>query len=204
VSITVAMPVASSGRPFSTSREALERAAFALFEARGFDQTSVDDIADAAGIGRRTFFRYFPSKNDLVWGDFDQQLLLMRAALDASDPALPLMEAIRRSVVNFNRIAPGNEEGHRRRMHMILGVPTLIANSTLRFASWRAEIARFAAQRRNEQPDDLVPAVIGYSALGASIAAYEQWLKSSDADLGALLDDAFRQLAAGFRQGRQR
>jgi hypothetical protein len=89
-------------------------------------------------------------------------------------------------------------------MHMILGVPTLIANSTLRFASWRAEIARFAAQRRNEQPDDLVPAVIGYSALGASIAAYEQWLKSSDADLGALLDDAFRQLAAGFRQGRQR
>jgi hypothetical protein len=112
-----------------------------------------------------------------------------------------LMEAIRESVVSFNLIVPGNEQAHRRRMRMILGVPTLIANSTLRFAAWRAEIARFAASRLAVADDELAPVVIGYSALGASIAAYEQWLKSADADLSALLREAFDELAAGFRHG---
>ena len=199
MSVSATLPAVASGRPFSTSREALECAAFALFEERGFDQTSIDDIADAVGIGRRTFFRYYPSKNDLVWGNFEQELRKMRASLDASDPATPLMDAIRESVVSFNRIVPGNEQGHRRRMQMILGVPTLIANSTLRFASWRAEIARFAAARLGVAADELAPVVIGYSALGASIAAYEQWLKSDDADLSALLRAAFDHLAAAFR-----
>jgi TetR/AcrR family transcriptional regulator, regulator of mycofactocin system len=200
VSVSAVLPAVTSGRPFSTSREALERAAFALFEERGFDQTSIDDIADAAGIGRRTFFRYYPSKNDLVWGNFEQELRKMRSSLDASDPEKPLMDAIRESVVTFNLIVPDNEQAHRRRMRMILGVPTLVANSTLRFASWRAEIARFAAARLGVADDELAPVVIGYSALGASIAAYEQWLKSDDADLSALLNDAFAQLAAGFRE----
>jgi len=200
VSVSAALSAVASGRPFSTSREALERAAFALFEERGFDQTSIDDIADAAGIGRRTFFRYYPSKNDLVWGNFEQELRKMRSSLDTSAPGKPLMDAIRESVVSFNLIVPGNEEAHRRRMRMILGVPTLVANSTLRFAAWRAEIARFAADRLGVADDDLAPVVIGYSALGASIAAYEQWLKVEDADLSALLNDAFGQLAAAVRE----
>ena len=178
MSASATLPAAVSGRPFSTSREALERAAFALFDERGFDQTSIDDIADAVGIGRRTFFRYYPSKNDLVWGNFEQELRKMRTSLEASDPETPLMDAIRESVVRFNLIVPGNEQAHRRRMQMILGVPTLVANSTLRFAAWRAEIARFAAARLGVADDALGPVVIGYSALGASIAAYEQWLKS--------------------------
>ena len=53
--------------------------AFTLFAARGFDATAVDDIASAAGIARRTFFRYYASKNDLVWGDFDGELRRFRA-----------------------------------------------------------------------------------------------------------------------------
>jgi mycofactocin system transcriptional regulator len=194
---------ATAGRPLSTSRQAVEQAAFALFEANGFDETSVDDIAGAAGIGRRTFFRYFPSKSDLVWGDFEPELKKMRDWLDDCDPALPLMTAIRQSVIRFNRIEPGNEAAHRRRMQMILRVPTLFANSTLRFASWRAVIVDFAARRLGVAPDGLVPAVIGYSSLGAAIAAYEQWLSADDADLAELLDAAFSELAAGFAESRQ-
>jgi hypothetical protein len=49
-------------------------------------RTSIDDIAAAAGIGRRTFFRYFPSKADLVWGDFEAELVRMRACLARLDP----------------------------------------------------------------------------------------------------------------------
>jgi len=53
------------GRRRATSRQELEETAFGLFAARGFEATTVDEIAAAAGIGRRTFFRYFPSKNDI-------------------------------------------------------------------------------------------------------------------------------------------
>ena len=53
-----------------------------LFAARGFDEVSVDDVAQAAGIARRTLFRYYPSKNALPWGDFDAHLEHMRDLLD--------------------------------------------------------------------------------------------------------------------------
>jgi mycofactocin system transcriptional regulator len=187
------------GRRPATSRRELEDIAFDLFADRGFDRTSVDDIAAAAGIGRRTFFRYYPSKNDLVWGDFETQLDGMRARISAAPEELPMMEAVQRAVIDFNRLTPDQEPQHRQRLGLILGVPTLLANSTLRFAQWRAVISGFAAGRLGLDADDLVPQVIGHSALGASIAAYEDWLRHDDADLSALLERAFAELATGFR-----
>ncbi len=70
------------GRPAVTSRAELEQISLAMFSEQGFDVTSVDEIAAAAGIGRRTFFRYFKSKNDAVWGDFDTQLESFAAWFD--------------------------------------------------------------------------------------------------------------------------
>jgi mycofactocin system transcriptional regulator len=186
------------GRPPSTSRATLEEIGIRLFVERGFDETSVEDIAAAAGIGRRTFFRYFRSKADLVWGDFDGELDRMRACFARLDPGVPMMDAVRRTVVDFNALAPEQEAQHRRRLALILGVPTLIAHSTLQFADWRAVVAEFAAQRLGLGPDDHLPATVGHCALGTSIAAYEQWLRDADADLAALLDEGFAQLARGF------
>jgi mycofactocin system transcriptional regulator len=186
------------GRPPVTSRSELERVAFWLFEKQGFDETSIDDITTAAGIARRTFFRYYPSKSDLVWGDFDTQLDQLRQWFSAVPAQTPMMEAIHQAVLEFNRLPPGQEADHRRRLGLILGVPSLLANSTLRFAQWRAEVAAFAARRLCLTPDDLLPNVIGWSAMGATLAAYEQWLRDQDADLMCLLDEALGELAIGF------
>lgn len=172
--------------------------AFALFAARGFDATTVDEIAAAAGIGRRTFFRYFPSKNDVVWGTFEDELERMRVRLKACPPEVPLMDAIRLALIDFNRVDPAQVPLHRRRMELILRVPTLLAHSTLRFTAWRAVVAEFAAERAGLRPDDLAPQAIAHAVLGVSVAAYEHWLDEPAADLGALLDDAMRQLGAAF------
>jgi TetR/AcrR family transcriptional regulator, regulator of mycofactocin system len=195
-----AVPAAAgrAGRKRVTSRAELEHIAFDLFGRQGFEQTTIDDIACAAGIGRRTFFRYFPSKNDVPWGDFDQELERMRLHLKAFPPQIPLMDAIRAAIVDFNTFAPQQLPWHRRRMQLILRTPALQAHSTLRYAAWRQVITEFVADRIGQRPDALAPRTIGYVALGVAIAAYEQWLQTEDADLGELLDAAMRQLDAAF------
>jgi TetR/AcrR family transcriptional regulator, regulator of mycofactocin system len=199
--VPAAVPVARAGRRPVTSRAELEHVAFDLFDRQGFERTTVDDIARAAGIGRRTFFRYFPSKNDVAWGDFDAELERMRLRLKALPPQLPLMEAIRAAIVDFNTFAPEQIGLHRRRMRLILQTPALQAHSTLRYAAWRQVIDEFAAERTGQRPDALAPRTIGYVALGVAIAAYEQWLETDAADLSELMDSAMRQLAAAFADG---
>jgi TetR/AcrR family transcriptional regulator, regulator of mycofactocin system len=193
---SVGRPVA--GRRRVTSRAELEQTAFALFAARGFDATTVDEIAAAAGIGRRTFFRYFPSKNDIPWGAFEDELDRMRIRLKACPPEVPLMDAIRLALIDFNQVAPSQGPLHRRRMELILRVPTLLAHSTLRFSAWREVIAQFVAERTGGRPHDLAPQAIAHAVLGVAVAAYERWLDDPAADLGVLLDSAMRQLAAAF------
>jgi TetR/AcrR family transcriptional regulator, regulator of mycofactocin system len=186
------------GRRRATSRAELEQAAFTLFATGGFDATTVDEIAAAAGIGRRTFFRYFPSKNDIPWGAFEQELDRMRVRLKACPPEVPLMDAIRVALIDFNRVAPAQVPLHRRLMELILRVPALLAHSTLRFTAWREVVAEFAAERTGLRQDDLAPQTIAHAVLGVAIAAYEHWLDDPGSDLGALLDDAMRQLGAAF------
>ena len=186
------------GRRRVTSQVELEHIAFDLFEANGFEQTTVEDIATAAGIGRRTFFRYFPSKNDVPWGTFDLELERMRARLKACPRDVQLMDAIRDALVDFNQVQPGQTLRHRQRMELILRVPALLAHSTLRFAAWREVIAEFVADRTGLRPDALAPQAISHAVLGVAVAAYEQWLDDDGAELGVLLDAAMRQLAAAF------
>src|SRR5690349_1779210 len=90
------------GRPPVTSRADLERVALELFDRDGFDETTIDAIAAAAGVGRRTVFRYFASKNDIVWGDFATGLRAMRASLGALPADLSIFDALTRVVVEFN------------------------------------------------------------------------------------------------------
>lgn len=180
------------GRPAVTSRAELERICLEMFAAQGFDATSVDEIAAAAGIGRRTFFRYFTSKNDAVWGDFDGRLEAFARWFDDCPDALPVVEAIRRGVIAFNSFDGPATVSVRDRMRLILGSPSLQAYSTLRYEAWREVVARFAATRLGATPQDLIPRTLGHLALGAALAAYEQWLVDEHTDLIDLLDAALR------------
>ena len=188
----------ATGRRPSTSRAELERVALDLFTSRGFDETTVEDIAAAAGIGRRTFFRYYASKNDAVWGDFDAELEKLRRWFDGCSPDVGLMDAVHHAVLTFNRLDRDQVPWHRRRMALILNTPALQAHSTPMYARWRAVIAEFAARRVGAAPEDMVPQLVAYAALGAAVAAYEQWLRDEDAELEPLLDLAMAELSRGF------
>ncbi|MEV4623526.1 mycofactocin system transcriptional regulator [Asanoa sp. NPDC049573] len=187
------------GRRRSTSRAELSLIALRLFAERGFEATTVDDVAAAAGIGRRTLFRYFPSKNDLPWGDFDEQLEHMRAHLDETPDGVPLMDTLRRAVVEFNRLPPEEVPWHRQRMRLLLDVPALQAHSTLRYQAWRDVVAEYAARRLGVPADSPAPSAIAWALLGVALSAYEQWLRHDDADLTELLETSLAMLDNGFR-----
>jgi mycofactocin system transcriptional regulator len=195
---------ARAGRPAATTRSELEQVALALFAERGFDATTVDDVARAAGIGRRTFFRYFASKNDVVWGEFDRSLADLRVELDAVPPDVPLGEALRAAVLAFNALPPEQEPWHRARMQLVLEVPALQAHSTLRYAAWREVVAAFAAERLGCAPDALLPQLVAHLCLGAALSAYEQWLRRPGADLPVLLDEALTALDGSWATARPR
>jgi mycofactocin system transcriptional regulator len=189
----------SIGRPPTTTHEQIEGAALALFAEAGFEQTTVEEIAAAVGVGRRTIFRYFPSKNDMVWGEFDQVIERLRVHL-AEGEQLPLMEALRRGAVLSNSYPEDQLPSLRRRLTLITSAPSLQANSMLRYAAWRRAVAEWAAARLGLEPDDLVPEAISQAALGASMAAFVRWVSHPEEDLEALIDQAYGLLAAGFQE----
>lgn len=175
------------GRPQATTHEAIETAAFELFNTQGFEETTLEDIAATVGVGRRTLFRYFPSKNDIPWGRFDEGLARLRLQLASTPNDVPVLDAVHQAVLEFNRLEPDAVTQHRQRMTLILTTPALQAHSALRYAQWREVIARFAATRWRGDPDDFYPRTIGHVSLALSLSAYEQWLKDPDASLIELL-----------------
>ena len=91
----------------STSREDVARAALELFARQGYDETTVDEIAAAVGVSRRTFFRYYESKRDVVWGEFDAELVRLRDRLAEAPDDQPMMDVLRRAVMATNRFGAG-------------------------------------------------------------------------------------------------
>ena len=180
-----------AGRSQATTHSELSQIALQLFIERGFDQTTVDEIAKAAGVGRRTLFRYFQTKNDLPWGNFDPLLEHMRTTLARADRTVPIIDALREAVIEFNSFPDDELDMHRSRMRLLLNVPTLMAYSTLRYAEWRQVIAEFVAERLGMTPNDLPPQTIAWTSLGICLAAYEHWLDSEDDDLIDTLRIAF-------------
>jgi mycofactocin system transcriptional regulator len=186
------------GRQPSTSLAELSHIALELFKENGFENTTVDAVANAAGIGRRTLFRYVRSKNDLPWGDFDSGLEQMRQHLASLPADTPLVQALTVAVIEFNRFPVEEVPVHRERMHLLLDVPALVAHSTLRYAAWRHVVAEFSAARLRVPIDGIAPQAIAWAFLGGSLAAYEQWLRHEDADLLELLGSAFAELTEIF------
>jgi mycofactocin system transcriptional regulator len=169
-----------------------------MFAEAGFDETTVDDIAEALGVSRRTLFRYFASKNDMVWGDFDSVLARLRRCLGATGADEPLHDALREAVVESNRYEEEQLPELRIRMRLITGVPALQAHSTLRYAEWRAVIADFVAGRLGCETGDLIPQAVAHAALGTSMAAFLVWVDDPSSDLVQNLDDAYRLLGSGL------
>jgi mycofactocin system transcriptional regulator len=190
----IAPPPRTLGRPSATDHTAIEQAAFALFAEQGFDETTMEQIADAVGVGRRTLFRYFASKNDIPWGRFDESLDHFRDELAAQPHDLPIADAVHRCVVAFNAFDSEALPQHRARMTLILTTPTLQAHAALKYGAWRHVIAEYVASRTGTSPDDLLPRLVGHVSLALAVSGYEQWLADPDTSLTDVIQHSLTEL----------
>jgi len=186
------------GRRRSTTRTDISDAAIDLFATRGFGDVSVDDVAQAAGIARRTLFRYYASKNAIPWGDFDAHLQQLGELLDGIDPDAPIGDALREALLSFNTFDEGETARHRRRMRVILQTDELQAYSMTMYAGWRGVIAEFVARRAGAQPGDLRPQTVAWMMLGVALSAYERWLEDESLELPKALGEAFDTIRGGL------
>ena len=187
------------GRRRSTTWDHISNVAIDLFSSRGFDEVSVDDVAEAAGIARRTLFRYYPSKNALPWGDFDAHLDHMRDLLVDLDPDVPIDEALRTALLAFNSFDAQETARHRQRMRVILETAALQAYSMTMYAGWRAVVAAFVARRLGAKAEDLVPQTVAWMMLGVALSAYEYWLADESVSLATALGGAFDTVSDGLK-----
>jgi TetR/AcrR family transcriptional regulator, regulator of mycofactocin system len=192
------LPQSRLGRRRSTTPHHITDVAIDLFAERGFAEVSVDDVAQAAGIARRTVFRYYASKNAIPWGDFDTHLTQLRNLLDAVDESVPLAEALRAALLAFNTFDESETARHRQRMRVILKTEELQAYSMTMYAGWREVIAEFVAGRLAVKTTDLVPQTVAWTMLGVALSAYEHWLGDQSVPLPIALGNAFDVVGAGL------
>jgi TetR/AcrR family transcriptional regulator, regulator of mycofactocin system len=176
----------------------VEQAALDLFTLKGFEQVIIDDVAAAAGISRRTFFRYFATKADAVWGDFAAHVVRLEQLLAATDPAQPVLASVCAAYMEVNDYAEDELPLLRERMQLILTEPALLAHSQLRYADVDRVVAEHVAGRIGTSPAALAPRLVAATTRAAATTAFELWLADGRTPLRARLREAFAELTAGF------
>jgi mycofactocin system transcriptional regulator len=189
---------AGPGRPPGTTARQLEVIALRLFTEQGYEDVTVADIAAAAGVSTRTFFRYFASKVDVLWSAFDQEIATLRTALGEIPAQVPMLEGIRQAVLRVNHYAARDVPELRDRIALINNVSALRDSAGSRYDAWERCVINFAAARLNQRPDDLLPRSIGMATLAVCRAGYTCWVERADADLTAYLDIALAAMSHGF------
>ncbi len=186
------------GRPPGTSARELELVSLRLFSENGFEDTTVERIAAAAGVSKRTFFRYFDSKADVLWHAFDGEVRALRSAFAAVPGHIALMDAIRQVVVGVNQYRAEDVPELRTRMNLIGSVPALQASAAQHYDAWERAVTEFAAGRLGQPAGSLYPLAVGRATLAVCRSAYDRWAERADADLTVYLELALRALGAGF------
>jgi AcrR family transcriptional regulator len=187
-------------RKRTRTRLMIQAEAMRLFAEKGYENTTVDEIAFAAAISPRTFFRYFPTKEDVViWDEYDP---IAPDFLHVRPPDEPLAETLRALIQAAVRgLYRRNRDELLLRARLLMTVPELRARLRDEQRNGERHVAALLAEKRGLPADELGIEVLA-SAFGSAInVALDAWVKDDGkSDLPALLDQALDSLAAAMRE----
>jgi AcrR family transcriptional regulator len=184
------------------TRQALEHAALRLFGEKGYDQTTVEDIAEAADVAVRTFFRYFSSKQDVLFGEVvTDRITRLRTEL-ANRPSTeePLASVI--AVMDLLDFSPDEEQQVLARMELMRRQPTLVTRYLEIIDELRSAVVEFVAERTGLDPRrDLYPALVGGAWATVWDTALKLWVESGGRrSLRGLRSEGFTALTEGLHR----
>jgi AcrR family transcriptional regulator len=180
------------------TRWAIQEHALRLFAEQGYDATTIDQIAAAAEVSPSTFFRYFPTKEDLVIADEYDAVLV--EGLRSQPPEVPALRAVR-AVMGETLRQMGPEEQARvwERTRLTMAVPALRARSLENFLTTTRVMREALGQRVGRNPDDLELRVLAGAVVGALVAALELWVELDQGEgFAEIVDSTLAQLEAGL------
>jgi AcrR family transcriptional regulator len=180
-------------------RDRLARAAFALFDGRGYEQTTVDDITERAGLGRTTFFRYYRSKEDVIFPDHDRLLGLVRDRLltpGQHSVLAAVSDAVRLVLLHY--LAEGDLA--RRRYALTSTVSALRDREIASVARYQRLFREFIAEQLGDpgEPASLRAELMAATAVAAHNHVLRRWLRGESPDPVREFDDAMRQVTGLF------
>ena len=182
------------------TRRDLVDAAEALFAVRGFERTTVEDIAEAAKVSPRTFFRYFATKEEVLFSNQAEELRTLKAELARRPPDEPPLVSIREALLRVIRMFEEDREFHLFRFRLTRQTPSVEAYALHLHQSWIREITGLLAERLGvDARKDLRPNFIAGCATMAMRSALVPWAFSrGQRDLLELTREAFEILERGL------
>lgn len=184
-------------RKKARTRAAIQQEALRLFRAQGYEATTIEQIAEAAEVSPSTFFRYFPTKEDVALYDALDPLII--AAFEAQPPEVSPIQALRRSMREvISQLPPEEIRELQERLDLIRGIPELRTRMLDEFTRTIRMLAEVLARRLGRSEDDFAMRTFAGAIVGVAIAVMLTADEDSAGDLLTLLDQGMEQMEAGF------
>ena len=179
-------------------RNAIYEAAIDLFAEKGFDETTVEEVAQAAGVSRRSFFRYFASKDDLLAQNVVHFGSILSATITACPPALTPLETVRETVLSVVRQTAAHP-----RTRQIIEISQRSASARQAHHSRMMDVedvvaAAFASRLRSASKDVLKPRLLASLTLSIMNVAIISWFRDEYQDLSTAARQVFTNLTRIF------
>jgi AcrR family transcriptional regulator len=188
-------PAGLRERKKARTRAAIREHALRLFREHGYAATTVEQIAAAADVSPATFFRYFPTKEDVVLQD-DMDILTLEA-LDAQSPDLSPIAAVRAAAAGaYAAMTPEDLERLAETTRLTMAVPEIRARALDELTRTIDEMGSVLAVRAGREPDDFAARVMAGALTGVIMAATIPWAMAPDLDMGEM----FARIDAGLAQ----
>lgn len=165
-----------------------------LFAQNGFEETTVEEIAEAAGVSRRSFFRYFSSKNDLMAHGIVNYATILTSAIQACPPTYSLFAVVRETVLQVARQTAAHP---RTRKVMRVATESSAAREAhlSRTAELQERVAKAFAQRgKKTARDHLTPGILAGLTLSVLGVTFQSWFEQEDQDITATAEQALATL----------
>lgn len=179
------------------TRAAIQKEAMRLFLEKGFDETTIEEIAEAVEISPSTFFNYFPSKEAVVFQDDLDPLIIKAFEAQPSDvnPIRRLRVAMR---TVFSNLTPEQESLIKERTRLFISTPELRGAMLSQFADLVDQVAELLAERVGKRKSDFAVRNMAGAVLGVLLASMLVLTRDPKADMVKIADSALEHLEAGL------